>query len=115
MAIDVANDLALVRVDHHDQPFFEFDERAVHGELPKGERLYSMGNPLDLGFTIVEGTYNGLVDRSYNERVHFSGALNPGMSGGPTVTAEGLVVGINVAKRMGGELVSFLVPARFAA
>jgi hypothetical protein len=115
LAIDVANDLALVRVDHHDQPFFEFDERAVHGELPKGERLYSMGNPLDLGFTIVEGTYNGLVDRSYNERIHFSGAINPGMSGGPTVTADGHIVGINVSKLLGGELVSFLVPARFAA
>jgi S1-C subfamily serine protease len=115
LAIDVANDLALVRVDRHDQPCFEFDERAVHGEVPKGERLYSMGNPLDLGFTIVEGTYNGLVDRSYNERVHFSGAINPGMSGGPTVTAEGRVVGINVSKQLGGELVSFLVPARFAA
>ncbi len=115
LAIDVANDLALVRVDHKDQPFFEFDERAVHGVVPKGERLYSMGNPLDLGFTIVEGTYNGLVDRSYNERIHFSGAINPGMSGGPTVTADGHVVGINVAKQLGGELVSFLVPARFAA
>ena len=115
LAIDVANDLALVRVDHKDQPFFQFDERAVHGEVPKGERLYSMGNPLDLGFTIVEGTYNGLVDRSYNERIHFSGAINPGMSGGPTVTADGHVVGVNVAKQLGGELVSFLVPARFAA
>jgi hypothetical protein len=36
------------------------------------------------------------------------------MSGGPTVTAEGLVVGINVAKQLGGDLVSFLVPAHFA-
>ncbi|HXP76667.1 MAG TPA: serine protease [Stellaceae bacterium] len=115
VAIDVANDLALVRVDRHDQPVFEFDDRAVRGEVPKGERLYSMGNPLDLGFTIVEGTYNGLVERSYNERIHFSGAINPGMSGGPTVTADGHVVGINVSKQLGGELVSFLVPARFAA
>jgi hypothetical protein len=83
--------------------------------LPKGERLYSMGNPLDLGFTIVEGIYNGPVERSYTERIHFSGALNPGMSGGPTVTAGGHVTGINVARRLGAELVSFLVPARFAA
>ena len=40
--------------------------------LHKGERLFSMGNPLDLGFTIVEGTYNGLVERIYNQRLHFS-------------------------------------------
>ena len=87
----------------------------MRGELPKGERLFAMGNPLDLGFTIVEGTYNGLVDKSYNERFHFSGALNPGMSGGPTVTVGGRIAGVNVAKQIGGDLVSFLVPARHAA
>jgi serine protease Do len=115
LAIDLPNDLAVVRLDKHDAPFFAFDETTIERGLAKGERLYSMGNPLDLGFTIVEGTYNGLVERSYNERIHFTGALNPGMSGGPTVTANGDVVGINVAKQFGGELVSFLVPGRFAA
>jgi serine protease Do len=116
LAIDLANDLAIVRIDKHDAPFFTFDAAAIAGDLPKGERVYSMGNPLDLGFTINDGIYNGLVERSYNERMHFTGALNPGMSGGPAVTSEGFVVGVNVAKRTGGaELVSFLVPARFAA
>src|SRR5215469_6431390 len=42
LAIDVANDLALVHVDRHDQPFFGFDDRALNGDVPKGERLYSM-------------------------------------------------------------------------
>jgi S1-C subfamily serine protease len=115
LAIDLANDLAVARLERRDAPFFAFDEAAMAHGLPKGERLYSMGNPLDLGFTINEGIYNGLVERSYNERMHFTGTLNPGMSGGPAVTAEGLVVGVNVAKRTGAELVSFLVPARFAA
>src|SRR5258707_845194 len=114
LAIDIANDLAVVRLDKPGRPYFPFDLRAIRGSLAKGERLYSISNPLDLGFTIVEGIYNGLVERSYTERVHFSGALNPGMSGGPTVTAGGHVVGINVARRLGAELVSFLVPARFA-
>jgi serine protease Do len=115
LGVDLANDLAIVRLDTHDAQFFIFDEVAMAGGMPKGERLYSMGNPLDIGFTISEGTYNGLVEHSYNERIHFSGPLNPGMSGGPTVTAEGRVVGINVATRRGSQLVSFLVPARFAA
>jgi serine protease Do len=114
LGVDLANDLAIVRLDKHDAPFFTFGKVAVDGGLLKGERLYSMGNPLDLGFTIIEGTYNGLVEHSYSERVHFSGALNPGMSGGPTVTADGRVAGVNVATRRGGQLVSFLVPARFA-
>jgi serine protease Do len=113
--VDLANDLAVVRLDKRDAPFFTFDEAAMAGSLAKGEQLYSLGNPLDLGFTVNQGTYNGLVGRSYNERLHFTGAMNAGMSGGPAVTAEGRVVGVNVAKRAGGELVNFLVPARFAA
>ena len=114
LAIDLANDLAVVRLDKRAPRFFEFVPPEISG-LTKGERLFSMGNPLDLGFTIVEGTYNGLVEHTYNERVHFTGALNPGMSGGPAVSADGQVVGVNVSKRSGGELVSFLVPGRLAA
>ena len=114
-AIDVANDLAVLQLERAGAPFFEFDARAVSGATTKGERLFAMGNPLDLGFTIVEGTYNGLVEKSYNERIHFSGALNPGMSGGPTVTDGGQIAGVNVAKQIGGDLVSFLVPAKHAA
>ena len=115
LGVDLPNDLAIVRLDKHDAPFFSFDPVAIAGNLAKGERLYSMGNPLDLGFTITEGTYNGLVEHSYSEQIHFTAALNPGMSGGPTVTARGSVVGVNVATRRGGQLISFLVPARFAA
>ena len=115
LAIDVAHDLAVVKIDHASLPYFEFDSRAIAGRLPKGERIYAMGNPLDLGFTIIEGTNNGLVDKSYDERIHFSGAINPGMSGGPVTDSEGRIVGINVAKRVDGEQVGFLVPARFAA
>jgi hypothetical protein len=115
LGVDLANDLAIVRLDKHDVSFFSFDAAALAGNLAKGERLYSMGNPLDLGFSISEGTYNGQVEHSYSEQIHFTGALNPGMSGGPTVTAQGSVVGINVATRRGGQLVGFLVPAQFAA
>jgi hypothetical protein len=36
------------------------------------------------------------------------------MSGGPAVAVDGTVAGVNVAKRRDGELVSFLVPIRYA-
>jgi serine protease Do len=125
LAFDVVNDLAVVRLPIDAtaalapaNSYFEFAPRALKtetgGGLQKGERMFSMGNPLDLGFTIVEGTYNSLVVKSYGQRIHFSGAINPGMSGGPTVDTNGQVIGINVAKRLDGDLVSFLVPARFA-
>ena len=115
LAFDLAHDLAVVRMEGSALPHFQFDERALAGRLPKGERIFAMGNPLDLGFTITEGTFNGLVDKSYEERIHFSGAINPGMSGGPVTASDGRVVGVNVAKLLQGEQVGFLVPAKFAA
>jgi serine protease Do len=102
--VDVVHDLAIIR---RDAPVKDFFELAVK-DSPQGTRLYAMGNPHDLGTTIVEGTYNGLVQDALYDKVHFSGAINPGMSGGPTVTSEGRVVGINVAT-LGNQL-GFLVP-----
>ncbi len=116
-AIDVANDLAVVKLEAEGGKRFDafsFSPAAIDGTLSKGERLFAMGNPLDLGFTIVEGIYNGYVEKSYQTRVHFTGALNPGMSGGPTVTVNNQIAGVNVAKIIRGDLVSFLVPANVA-
>jgi hypothetical protein len=106
--VDVAHDLAVIQTDGGPQDFFALEARPP----PHGARLYAMGNPHDLGTTIVEGTYNGLVPDTLSERVHFSGAINPGMSGGPTLTGEGRVVGINVATL--GNQVGFLVPVAHA-
>ena len=82
--------------------------------MSQGERIYSLGNPLDVGFAVIEGTYNGLVERSFYPTIFFAGSLNPGVSGGPTLDQQGRVMGINVAARTDGEQVSFLVPAAFA-
>ena len=82
--------------------------------MSQGERIYSLGNPLDIGFAVIEGTYNGLVERSFYPTIFFAGSLNPGVSGGPTLDQQGRVIGINVAARRDGEQVSFLVPAAFA-
>lgn len=115
LAIDIADDLALIRIDHDPGHLLSFDSRINSGPTPKGESLYALGNPQDLGFTIVEGTNSGPVDRSYNERIHFTGAINPGMSGGPVLSADGKVIGVNVARQLDSQLVSFLIPGRFAA
>lgn len=105
--VDVVHDLALLRAEGVARPFL-----AIESNLPAmGERLYAFGNPYNLGMTIIEGTYNGLLENSLYERIHFSGSINPGMSGGPTVDRFGNVIGINVATA--GNQVSFLVPAKF--
>lgn len=88
--------------------------RPASDTLAQGERIYSLGNPLDVGFAVLEGNYNGLVERSFYPSIFFGGALNAGMSGGPALDEAGRVVGINVATRRDGQQVSFLVPAPFA-
>jgi len=105
LAVDVIYDLAVLRVNRPSKGFLALETTPV----AQGTRLYSLGHPQDLGLTIVEGTYNGLLQHSLYPKVHFTGSLNPGMSGGPTVTHAGKVVGINVATE--GEQISFLVPA----
>lgn len=112
LAVDVLHDLAVLRVSRNGTGFFKMPPQLAR--LTQGQYLYSMGNPLDLGFAISEGAYNGVIARSFYDQLMFTGPINSGMSGGPSVTADGSVAGINVSKRLDGELVSFLVPARYA-
>lgn len=88
--------------------------RSASDPLAPGERIYSLGNPLDVGFAVMEGNYNGLVERSFYPSIFFGGSLSSGMSGGPALDEQGRVIGVNVATRRDGQQVSFLVPAGFA-
>lgn len=104
VALDVIHDLAIVDSGQSVTRHLTLSERG----LSKGERIYSMGNPHDLGMTIIEGTFNGLVENSRYRSILFSGSLNAGMSGGPALNKDGEVIGVNVSK--GGEQLSFIVP-----
>jgi serine protease Do len=112
LAVDVLHDLAVVRINRNGTGFFNVPDHLAR--LTQGQYLYSLGNPLDLGFAISEGSYNGVITRSFYDQLMFTGPINSGMSGGPSVTVSGDVAGVNVSKRRDGELVSFLVPVRYA-
>jgi hypothetical protein len=115
LQLDVLHDLALLKaVDNTTRSFDALSFRPESQTLAQGERIYSLGNPLDVGFAVTEGNYNGMVKRSFYPQIFFGGALSGGMSGGPALDNQGQVVGINVARRVDGEQVSFLVPATFA-
>lgn len=101
--IDVVNDLALLKTGRKGHTYLKLR----HEPLSKGDPIYSMGNPLDLGTAVVPGTYNGYTSQSFYQRIHFTGAVNPGMSGGPVLDQSGNVVGVNVATA--GNQVGFLV------
>ena len=113
LAFDVVHDLALLRpVDP--APLAgrgAVSLRPAGLPLPRGARIFSMGNPLDVGFAVAEGSFNGPVERSFLATLFFGGSLSAGMSGGPALDDAGRLVGVNVAARRDGEQVSFLVPA----
>jgi serine protease Do len=109
LAVDVVHDIAVLKSDRNSTRYFTLG--AV--TLAQGRRLYALGHPRDLGLAIVEGTYNGRLQHTLYERIHFTGSLNPGMSGGPAITGAGIVVGVNVATA--GNQMSFLVPVERAA
>ena len=113
LAVDVVNDLALLRAAEPAplaaRGLLQF--RPAQQPLGRGERIFSLGNPLDVGFAVVEGAFNGMVDRSFVPTIFFGGSLSSGMSGGPALDDRGRVIGVNVASRRDGEQVSFLVPA----
>lgn len=109
LAVDVVHDLAVLASERRPARWFSLDETSV----AQGNRLYSLGHPKDLGLSIVEGTYNGLLRHTLYPKIHFTGSLNSGMSGGPTIDERGRVIGVNVSTA--GNQLSFLVPAERAA
>lgn len=107
-AVDVRNDLAIVKAEEVKLPPLR-----LRTQIPgQGDRAYSIGFPLNLGLTITEGVANGLVLTGFDQRIHYSGAINSGMSGGPALDASGRVYGVNVSVVAGRQLVGFVVPAR---
>ena len=102
--VDIVNDLALLKIKPPDATPITLATRPSR----KGDTVYSIGYPYDLGITVVPGTYNGLAPHSVNSKVNFTGSLNPGMSGGPAFNQAGQVIGVNEATA--GNQLSFLVP-----
>ncbi|TRY32373.1 serine protease [Aliiglaciecola sp. M165] len=103
---DVINDLSLLKID---QQGLSHTSLQIANALPlQGSTIFSLGNPHDLGMIVVPGTFNGLKKNSFYQRIHFTGSINPGMSGGPAVNENGQVVGVNVATA--GNQIGFLIP-----
>jgi hypothetical protein len=101
---DIINDLAIVKQSDGDASFL-----TLATTLPKqGESIYSLGNPHDLGMIVVPGTFNGIKKNSFYQRIHFTGSINPGMSGGPVLSQQGEIIGVNVSTA--GNQIGFLIP-----
>jgi serine protease Do len=108
-ALDIANDLALLRLD---KPLAGASPIEISGSTAKkGDTAFAIGFPLSKGLTIVSGTFNGKAEDYFQPLIHYSGALNLGMSGGPAVDGSGTLIGVNKAVTRDAQLVSLLIPS----
>ena len=109
-------DLALLKVQGDDRPFLEPADIKL---LSHGNPLYAIGSPMDLSLknTVTSGIFSGL--RKFNvpplgdvPYIQTNAQVNRGNSGGPLITQEGKVVGINTwgFKKDVAEGLNFAIP-----
>ncbi|MBX0323690.1 trypsin-like peptidase domain-containing protein [Halomicroarcula sp. F13] len=109
---DPYTDLAVVHVT--DLPDDAVPLPVADANPDPGERVAAIGNPMGLDGTITVGYVSG-TNRSnptgtgftIPETIQTDAAVNPGNSGGPLLTLDGTVVGVNRAK--GGDNIGFAI------
>jgi serine protease Do len=82
--------------------------------LEFGERLYTVGNPSGLAYTVTSGVFSGERGAGKERVLQTDAPINPGNSGGPLVTESGQVVGINTMVARGLQGIGFAIPIEAA-
>jgi len=93
--VSVSNDhdLALLKIDGCKSPYIQSGEP---NQIIQGMRVFAIGSPLGVGDSVSSGVISGYD----NDYIRTDAKIYFGNSGGPLVTADGKVVGINTLKLM---------------
>ena len=93
--VEISNqhDLALLKVDGYITPFLQPGHPFASAQ---GDPVYAIGNPVKLRNSVTAGVVSGFQ----GDFVKTNAQIYPGNSGGPLVTAQGRVIGINTFKKL---------------
>lgn len=81
-----------------------------------GEKVIAIGNPLGLSFTATEGIISARDREGLNSLPYYfqtDVSLNPGNSGGPLISTNGEVIGINNFKISTAENIGFALESNY--
>ena len=83
-------------------------------ELSYGQRLYTIGNPSGMAYTLTSGVYSGERFDGETRYLQTDAPINPGNRGGPLITEDGRVIGINSMILRDTQGIGFALPIEAA-
>jgi S1-C subfamily serine protease/tetratricopeptide (TPR) repeat protein len=112
VALDGASDLVLLKVTPADATPLPTLPVGPSEPPRVGTTVYAIGHPLGLRNVLSEGLVSGLGDARRGQRfIQTTAAISPGSSGGPLMTADGVVVGVTTATVRDAQNLNFAMPA----